>query len=161
MTDMQSHDTLQHECIDAEMTTNMTPDTMLESQTEASHVFHYDFSGPCPAQLIGSYSLSDLSPSKSDNLLFKRIKWSPDGTFILSSNEDKTLRLFYTTTENDNENENENESDNENENENEQTSPLRVHIKSAFKEAESILDFVWYPVMSSIGKARATRHHQI
>jgi WD40 repeat protein len=89
-------------------------------------------------KLIGEV---DLNPFKLDRNFVKEIKWSPDGTCLLSNSADHNLRLFEFKCEN-------------------KFFKLLLflifsmehysfHPSLLCHEGEEVLDYCWYPGMSS------------
>ncbi|ORY89557.1 hypothetical protein BCR43DRAFT_122317 [Syncephalastrum racemosum] len=81
------------------------------------------------------YPRMQLIPPSDENNYFRNLKWSPDGSCLLTSSNDNILRIFNTPIEA------YSESD-------EETS---FPLKAAFgiREAESAYDFAWFPSMSA------------
>lgn len=72
----------------------------------------------------------------NDNDYFKNVKWSPDGTCLLSNSNDNTLRLFNTPYDLF---------------DHTQQPQQQVDLRTGFgiHEGESINDFAWFPSMNS------------
>ncbi|XP_056171829.1 uncharacterized protein LOC115693487 isoform X8 [Syzygium oleosum] len=116
----------------------------LKEPTEAAH--HQDYSWPAirfdvPPQRAHHFHRQFRTDQKPNNFL-KGVKWSPDGTCLLSSSEDNTLRVFALPDYGGDDGTNASSSDVDRDS---------FAANLVVTEGESVYDFCWYPYMSATG----------
>ncbi|XP_056171828.1 uncharacterized protein LOC115693487 isoform X7 [Syzygium oleosum] len=131
----------------------------LKEPTEAAH--HQDYSWPAirfdvPPQRAHHFHRQFRTDQKPNNFL-KGVKWSPDGTCLLSSSEDNTLRVFALPDYGGDDGTNASSSDVDRDS---------FAANLVVTEGESVYDFCWYPYMSATDPvscvfASTTRDHPI
>lgn len=83
----------------------------------------------CPVALCGAFA--EFSESKPKNNCLKGLKWSPDGTCILSASEDQLLRVFELPTDLG------------------EAGPTELRSAVCAREGDAIYDYDWFPAMDS------------
>ena len=97
-----------------------------EETTPSTETYCFKYNLDTKARLVG-----ETPPQDS---LYKRIKWSPDGSCLMASHEKSEMHLFSLPGS---------------------FLPSEKHTLEPFRsflEGEAIYDFVWYPVMRTEGK---------
>lgn len=98
---------------------------------------------PCPLALCGAFA--EFGEPKLANNCLRGVKWSPDGTCILTASEDQMLRLFE-LPENGNEDLG---SECAQGAEEYLRQPTELHSAVRAKAGDTIYDYDWYPAMDS------------
>jgi WD40 repeat protein len=78
--------------------------------------------------------IKSTSEFQKFNNFLKGVRWSPDGTCLLTNSEDNILRVFEVPSQVYNQT---------------ATTPQEIYSVLRSKEAESIYDYCWYPLMNS------------
>ena len=88
----------------------------------------------CPVALCGAFE--EFDEEKVTNNCLKGIKWSPDGSCLLTATEDQLLRVFELPSELGSQQDGDSSA-----------SELRSALTA--REGDSIYDYCWYPLMNS------------